>query len=63
MYVTYKNNTVCVNVLWMQETPTNNIFAPQMFTLSVFCPQSLFQTYDDFGGGLINNCSNDGLSS
>ena len=53
MYVTYKNNTVwCECIVDARDLPTNNIFAPQMFTLSVFCPSPYFKSYDDFGEDL-----------
>lgn len=53
MYVTYKENTVwCECIIDVRDLPTNNIFAPQMFTLSVFCPNPYFKSYDDFGKDL-----------
>ena len=55
MYVTYKNNTVwCECIVDARDLPTNNIFAPQMFTLSVFCPSPYFKSYDDFGKDLAS---------
>ena len=37
-----------------RDLPTNNVFAPQMFTLSVFCPSPYFKSYDDFGKDLAS---------
>ncbi len=37
-----------------RDLPTNNVFGPQMFTLSVFCPSPYFKSYDDFGKDLAS---------
>ena len=55
MYITYKNNTVwCECIVDARDLPTNNVFAPQMVTLSVFCPSPYFKSYDDFGKDLAS---------
>lgn len=53
IYITYKENTVwCDCLIDTKDLPTDNIYSPQMFVLSIYCPSPYLKSYDNFGKDL-----------
>ncbi len=50
IYITYKRNTVwCECFVDTRNLPTDNIYSPQLFVLSVYCPSPYLKSADSFG--------------
>ena len=53
VYITYKGVTVwCTCLVDTRNLPTNNIYSPQIFILSLYCPTPYLKSVDNFGKDL-----------